>query len=70
MADKCDIWALLIKPSKCNEIIPCTKIVENKEKLSISNDNKVKNAIERRSKALAERNYLLSEPEIGEEFIR
>lgn len=68
IADKCDLWALLIKPS-CNEIVPCIKPVPNTECL-VNDDSKLRNALERRKKALAERNYLITEPEMGEEFIR
>nr|XP_049699956.1 uncharacterized protein LOC110379047 [Helicoverpa armigera] len=68
VADKCDIWALLIKPSG-SEIVPCKKEVQNTEPV-IYDDSKLKHALERRNKAIAERNYLLSEPEVGEEFLR
>ncbi|CAD0199152.1 unnamed protein product [Chrysodeixis includens] len=68
IADKCDIWALLIKPT-CNETIPCVKTYDSyeiKHEL-VRNDERLKHAIERRNKILAERDRLLSEPEIGEE---
>ncbi|XP_063896045.1 uncharacterized protein LOC110379047 [Helicoverpa armigera] len=68
VADKCDIWALLIKPSG-SKIVPCKKEVQNTEPV-IYDDSKLKHALERRNKAIAERNYLLSEPEVGEEFLR
>ena len=68
ITDKCDIWALLIKPAY-NEIVPRMTPTQNNEQL-IHDDSKLRNALERRAKALAERNYLLSEPEAGDEFIR
>uniref|UniRef100_A0A2H1W973 SFRICE_035559 n=1 Tax=Spodoptera frugiperda TaxID=7108 RepID=A0A2H1W973_SPOFR len=68
IANKCDIWPLLIKPSH-KEIFPDIKPHKNTEK-SILDKDKLRNALERRRKAQEKRNYLLSEPELGEEFIR
>lgn len=68
IADKCDIWALLIRPT-CNDIGPCAKNYEINQE-PVLNDDKLKTSIERRNKMLAERDRLLTEPEIGEEFIR
>ncbi|CAF4954223.1 unnamed protein product [Pieris macdunnoughi] len=65
-SDEYDVWALLIKPV-------CTEpIVRNNtpEKEIVSNDGRLHTAIERREKAIAERNRLLAEPDTGGEFVR
>ncbi|XP_022117259.1 uncharacterized protein LOC110994744 [Pieris rapae] len=65
-SDEYDVWALLIKPV-------CTEpIVRNNtpEKEIFSNEGRLQTAIERREKALAERNRLLAEPDAGSEFVR
>ncbi|XP_047518115.1 uncharacterized protein LOC125058119 [Pieris napi] len=65
-SDEYDVWALLIKPV-------CTEpIVRNNtpEKEIVSNDGRLHTAIERREKAIAERNRLLAEPDTGDEFVR
>ncbi|XP_022831317.1 uncharacterized protein LOC111359857 [Spodoptera litura] len=68
VVNKCDIWPLLIKPSHkeiFSDIKPLIIIKKN-----VRDKDKLRNALERRNKAQNERNYLLSEPELGEEFIR
>lgn len=51
----------------------CTEpLIRNKtpEKEINSNEGRLKDAIERRENAIAERNRLLAEPDTGEEFVR
>lgn len=67
ISDKCDVWALLIKPT-C-EIKPDMIHIPKMEQI-VQDDTKLKAAIERKDKAIAMRNFLLSEPDIGEEFVR
>ncbi|CAB3223676.1 unnamed protein product [Arctia plantaginis] len=67
ISDKCDVWALLIRPT-C-EIKPNVMHVPKMEQI-VKDDSKLKDAIERKDKAIAMRNFLLSEPDVGEEFVR
>ncbi|CAK1546962.1 unnamed protein product [Leptosia nina] len=66
-SDDYDVWALLIKPVH-TELKP--RIVNTPEKKIYSNEGRLKCAIERREKAIAERNRIIAEPENGEEFVR
>ncbi|KAI5631887.1 hypothetical protein NE865_15415 [Phthorimaea operculella] len=72
VSDECDVWSLLTKPS--TESLPRAVVkksfeVDNNNELTLVNE-RLKNAKERREKALAERERLKSEPDNGEEFIR
>lgn len=70
VSDECDVWALLMKPTS-NEPVsrPAKKIIENDEQ-ALVNEQRLKAAMGRREKAVAERARLLAEPEVGEEFVR
>nr|XP_034830786.1 uncharacterized protein LOC117987829 [Maniola hyperantus] len=68
VSDACDVWTLLMKPV-CAE--PASRSVQKKVQMpTVENEKRVQAAIERRIKALAERDRLTTEPENGEEFMR
>ncbi|XP_059059116.1 uncharacterized protein LOC131852468 [Achroia grisella] len=68
-SDKCDIWTLLIRPTWTDVTPRPTKKSDNLVQ-DLTTEEKLKKAIERREKALAERNSLMTEPDTGEEFVR
>ncbi|XP_053607269.1 uncharacterized protein LOC128673452 [Plodia interpunctella] len=68
VSDACDVWALLVRPT-CTDIpriIKKTDFVEPK----LVNEERLKNALEKRDSVRAERDRLLAEPDAGEEFVR
>lgn len=71
VADDCDIRALLIKPIQPELAPPPVKkaVTINNDQVSQS-EAKLKAAIEKNTKAISERDRLMAEPEVGEEFVR
>lgn len=69
-SDKYDIWSLLIKPVSSEPIIRTVKEPDNNDQQLLVNQARLEAAIERRNKAIAERDRLKAEPDNGEEFIR
>lgn len=70
VSDECDIWPLLMKPAATEPVSrPVKKVSENNEQ-EFSNEESLKAANERREMAIAERERLLAEPEVGQEFVR
>lgn len=70
ISDECDIWPLLMKPTTTEPVArPVKKVSENNEQ-ELLNEQCLQAAKERRDKAIAERERLLAEPELGQEFVR
>lgn len=70
VSDECDVWPLLMKPTPTEPVSrPVKKVSENQEQ-EVSNEHCLKAANERREKALAERERLFTEPDVGQEFVR
>lgn len=70
MSDECDIWALLMKPTRA-EALPRPKETSPEEDQPVlENEVKLKEAVARKEKAIVERDRLLSEPDNGDEFVR
>ncbi|XP_045497556.1 uncharacterized protein LOC123695693 [Colias croceus] len=66
-SDEYNVWALLMKPVYSE---PMQYKSKKSPEEPVSNIGRLEAAIERRDKAIAEKNRLLAEPDNGEEFIR
>lgn len=70
VSDECDIWPLLMKPTATEPVSqPIKKISENNGQ-ELPNEQCLKAAKEKLENSIAERDRLLAEPEVGQEFVR
>lgn len=70
VSDQCDLWPLLMKPTSIEPVSrPVKKVSENNGQ-EVLNEQCLKAAKEKRENAIAERERLLAEPEVGHEFVR
>ncbi|XP_050670931.1 uncharacterized protein LOC126969505 [Leptidea sinapis] len=65
-SDKYDVWALLVRPTN----IETPRVLKKPEPEIICGDARLREAMMRRDKAIAERDRLKREPSTGDEFIR
>lgn len=70
ISNECDVWALLMKPIASEPTLrPQQKTREEPLPTGVS-EERLKVARERRERAYKEKERLLAEPDIGEEFLR
>ncbi|XP_026332972.1 uncharacterized protein LOC113239995 [Hyposmocoma kahamanoa] len=70
VSNQCDVWSLLMKPTATEPVSrPVKKVSENNGQ-EVLNEQGLMAAKEKREKAIAERERLLAEPEVGHEFVR
>ncbi|CAK1595811.1 unnamed protein product [Parnassius mnemosyne] len=69
-SDNYDIWALLMKPITVEPSPQINNPSSDDQHQALEFEGKLKEALQRRESALAERERLLNEPDTGEEFIR
>ncbi|XP_072931657.1 uncharacterized protein [Epargyreus clarus] len=70
VSNECDIWSLLIRPVNTAPLpFVVGDTVDNKEN-DLINEGRLQSALARRATAETERERLLVEPDVGEEFVR